>query len=82
MGAYNILWSDGAPENLKTFKGLSLSTSGSTLLDGNPGGNWFYSVGNSKKYGVGNAAVDMKRDFVEGYFSSATRTSLYLRGGN
>ena len=81
MSPYNIILSDGAPENIKTFKGLSLSTSGKTLIDGNPGGNWFYSVGNSRTHKGGNPAIDMHRDKVEGYFDVASRTSLFTKRG-
>ena len=43
----------GQPNN--RFRGLSISSqSGSTLLDGNPGSSWWYSIGNIVLHSGGN----------------------------
>ena len=54
------------------FAGLSLSTSSKTLLDGNTGGNWFYSVGNAKwNWNEGNPKYPGA--------SGAKKTQLFVR---
>ena len=79
MSPTHQVWSNGTP--CPSFNGLSLSSSGSTLLDGYLGldqNRWFYSVGNSVTWvNLGNQAVPCGGV----YHTYAQRTSLYLETG-
>ena len=44
-------------KNDNLFAGLSVSSGSATLLDGNVGGWWFYSVGNNQPHGGENGVT-------------------------
>ena len=79
MAPTDIVWPTGSELNFnpKEFKGLSLSSRPqNTLLDGNVGSNWWFSVGNSIAHNGGNPVINLKDGS-----GIATRTSLYIKQG-
>ena len=80
MAPTDIVWSDSPPgpsDRRNVFFGLSLSsTPHTTLLDGNLGSHWWFSVGNSQAIHSGNPVAP----FVD-RSGIAQRTSLYIQQG-
>ena len=96
MQPLDIIYSNGEPNvdfGLE-FSGLSVSSSRETLLDGNVGGFWYYSVGYSTTFQttgtlmspeprVGNPGVPLPTgETLTTGILVAAKTSLYVRQQN